>query len=476
MTFRFARPLIPAAALGALLLGSALHAQDTRVVAEPRFPASCAVLNARLSASGGRLAPADEQHLDTKRIQAAIDACDPGQAVELRASPAAGVFLTGPLQLRPRVTLLIDKGATLFTSRDPRLYDLTPGSCGVVNRRGHGCKPLILADHAPGSGIVGDGVIDGRGGVSLLGQKLTWWDLAHIAKVRGLQQSCFRLVVVRHSANFVLYRITLRNSPNFHVLVEETDGFTAWGVRIDTPRTARNTDGIDPASSTNVSILHSWISDGDDDVAIKAGSSGPSSHITIADDHFYFGHGMSIGSETNGGVSAVRVQDLTIDGADNGIRIKSDRSRGGLVQDVSYDDVCIRNVRNPILLTPLYTNQPGNLLPEYRNIVFRNVHILTSGRITLDGLDAHLPLGLRFDNVFADALRPHDIHASNAEIALGPQVGNLVPSGDGLTVTRVAGSRPGTPLDCAHRFIPFPVSNTVADAAGNAVHRPAAPR
>jgi polygalacturonase len=463
MRFSFPLRCLSGVALASALLAAPLSAQDTRHVMEPRFPAPCAVLEAHLSAPDGHLPANDEHRLDTGRIQKAIDACAPGHAVELRASLAGNVFLTGPLQLRPGITLLVDKDTVLYASRDPRLYDLTPGSCGVVDKRGHGCKPLILADHAPGSGIMGDGAIDGRGGEALLGQKLTWWDLARIAKVRDLEQSCFRLVVVRHSNNFVLYRIALRNSPNFHVLVEQTDGFTAWGVIIDNPRTARNTDGIDPASSMNVSILHCWISDGDDDVAIKAGNAGPSTHMTIADDHFYFGHGMSIGSETNGGVSAIRVRNLTIDGADNGIRIKSDRSRGGLVQDVSYDDVCIRNVRNPILLTPLYTTRAGHLLPEYRDIALRNVHIVTPGRITLDGLDAAHKLALAFDNVFVDDLQAKDIRAADADIMLGPGVGNLNPGGEDVTVTRAPGSHPGTPLAC--RFAPFPKDRTAPASA-----------
>src|SRR3984885_14105993 len=103
---------------------------------------------------------------------------------------------------------------------------------------------------------------------------------------------------------------------------------------MEPPATARNRAGIDPSGSTNVSILHSYIRTGDDNVAIKAGKAGASSHITVAHNHFYSGHGMSIGSETSGGVSAVRVSDLSIDGADNGIRVKSDRSRGGLVNDI----------------------------------------------------------------------------------------------------------------------------------------------
>ena len=64
---------------------------------------------------------------------------------------------------------------------------------------------------------------------------------------------------------------------------------------------------------------------------------------------------MSIGSGTDGGVDPLLVDDLTIDGADNGIRIKSDRSRGDLVENSVYRNVCIRDTRNPIVLTPLYT-------------------------------------------------------------------------------------------------------------------------
>ena len=87
--------------------------------------------------------------------------------------------------------------------------------------------------------------------------KETWWDLARDAKVRDQYQAVPRLIQVRASNGFTLYRITLRNAANMHVGVEATDGFTAWGVKIKTPRTARNTDGIDPISSSNITIAHS---------------------------------------------------------------------------------------------------------------------------------------------------------------------------------------------------------------------------
>lgn len=432
--------------LALLLALPVARAQDTRTVTEPHVPPVCTVLTAQ---------HATEQSLDTARIQAAIDGCASGHAVELRASSESQAFLAGPLRLKSGVTLLVDSGAALYASRNPRNYDLSPGSCGVVNKEhGTGCKPFILADHAPGSAIMGGGVIDGQGGQKLLGQKDSWWELAHLAQVTDEGQKCPRLIVIHRSNGFILYGITLRNAPNFHVLVENTDGFTAWGVTIDTPATARNTDGIDPASSTNVSILHSYIHAGDDDVAIKAGNSGPSTHLTIADDHFYSGHGMSIGSETNGGVSDVLVRNLTLDGTTNGIRIKSDPSRGGLVENVTYQNVCMRDVKYPILLTPAYTHAHGNLLPEYRNITLRNVRVMTPGNYILRGLDSQHKLGVTLDNVFVAP--PRKVDAAHAVITLGPEIGNFAPSGGDVTLLKAANSKRGKPINCSGRFVPFP--------------------
>ena len=349
----------------ALLLASAsaLSGQDTRVVTEPHIPASCATLEANIAANHGVISPGDERVLSTGRIQHAIDNCAAGNAVVLRAQGKRNVFLSGPLALRSGVTLVVSANTALVASRDPRLYDLAPGSCGVVAEKGHGCKPLITAEDAHDSGIMGEGSIDGRGGAKVLGQNSSWWDLAHEAKVTDKQQSVPWLIVLRHADRFTMYRITLRNSPGFHVAINQTDGFTAWGVKIMTPKTARNTDGIDPGSSRNVTIAYCSIHTGDDDVAVKSSKAGPSSNISILHNHFYTGHGMSIGSGTNGGVDHMLVDDLTIDGADNGIRIKSDRSRGGLVHDLVYRNVCIRNTTNPLVFTPLYTTFTGDQLP-----------------------------------------------------------------------------------------------------------------
>ena len=325
------------------LLALTLFAQDTRTVTEPHIPAACVTLQARIAAVHGVIPVADEQSLDTARIQNAIDNCAPGKAVVLRNNGARNVFLIGPINLRSNVTLFVAAKTALVASRNPRVFDVAPGSCGILATHfGPGCKPLIIADNVENSGIMGAGSIDGRGGATLLGQNVTWWQLAHAAKVKDESQHVFRLVTVTHARNFTMYDITLRNSPATHVGVADTDGFTAWGVKIMTPGTARNTDGIDPHSSRNITIEHCFIHAGDDDVAVGSSHGEPASNISILHNHFYSGHGMSIGSPTSGGINHMLVDDLTIDGAQNGIRIKSDPSRGGFVHDIAYRNVCIR--------------------------------------------------------------------------------------------------------------------------------------
>jgi polygalacturonase len=439
---------------------SAAYAQDMRHVTQPTIPPACEVLHARLSASRGALPPAAERHADTARIQQAMDHCAAGHAVELRADGAKQVFLSGPLQLRSGVTLVIEANTVLAASTNPRVYDVTPGSCGVLGNRSDGCKPFLSASRISHSGIMGAGAIDGRGGDPILGQRMTWWQLAHRAKVLDRYQNVPGLIVLSQVRDFTLYDITLRDSPRYHIDARDTDGLTAWGVKIMTPGTARNTDGIDPISSTNVTIAHCYIHAGDDDVAIDSHLGAEASHISIFDDHFYTGHGMSIGSGTAGGVSDVLVRNLTIDGAVNGIRIKSDPTRGGLVHHVKYENVCIRNVTNPIVLTPHYTNFSGTHNPEYRDIVLRNVRVLTPGYYIFSGLDPGHPLGVSLDNVFAEGPDPSHLFAADAHISLGPSVGNLVPNGKDVVVTRMPDSHPGAPLACASRFVPYPALPT----------------
>jgi polygalacturonase len=452
-------------ALVAATTARAAGAQDTRTVVEPRVPVACATLSADLTAvADTTLADVDERKLDTKRIQSAIDQCSSGRAVVLRAAGAKRAFLIGPIALRRGVTLVVDSNVIVFGSRDPKEYDVD-GRCGTVDERGHGCRPLISAENANGVGIMGPGTIDGRGWAKLLGGSESWWDLAQDAKAKNQSQSCPRLVQLTKSNDATLYNITLKNSANFHVVFDRGNGFTAWAVRIDTrdPR-ARNTDGIDPASATNVTITHSFINTGDDNVAIKAGSIA-SSRMTISHNHFYRGHGMSIGSETDGGASAIRVFDLSIDGADNGLRIKSNASRGGLVHDVEYRDVCIRNTKDPIEMDTHYSASPrttGNLIPEFRDIRLKDIRVSGGGKVILDGYNARRRLAMTFDNVVFDDPAEIRLSASYLTLSRGPGPMNLPITGEDVQLTGNIAEAPAN--SCAGKFVPMPVASSVASA------------
>jgi polygalacturonase len=449
--------------LGLLTLASASFAQDTRTVTEPRLPPACTTLDAKLSAAGPTLAPADEQKLDTDRIQKALDACAKGKAVVLSVSAASNAFLSGPLELREGVTLTVDKGVTLFASLDPAVFEVSPGSCGKVSTTGgRGCKPLISVRNVSGAGIMGDGSIDARGGEKYLGKDVSAWDLAEQARPGGGQQVS-RILVADTADNFTLYRITLKNSPNFHVSYNHGNGFTVWGVKIDTPkRLSRNTDGIDPGQgSKNITITHSFIRTGDDNVAIKGGPGGVT-NMTVSHNHFYWGHGMSIGSETNGGVSALRVTDLSLDGPDSGIRIKSMGTRGGLVHDAIYEDICIRDSPRPIDITMAYSaNGPvkGPSPPTFRDITLRNVRISGGGKILFDGYDHDHRAQINLDGVFltdvAAPTVPYTFTYDYADITYAAGGSNIqLPAGTDTTITGKPSE--GKPTSCAEKFVPFP--------------------
>src|ERR1700728_3025983 len=100
-----------------------LAAQDMRKVSEPELPkAICSILMAHLAAPDG-IVPADEMRPDTDRIQKALDDCGQGRAVELTREGTKTAFLTGPINMKKGVTLLVDRGVTVYGSRDPHVYD-----------------------------------------------------------------------------------------------------------------------------------------------------------------------------------------------------------------------------------------------------------------------------------------------------------------------------------------------------------------
>jgi polygalacturonase len=440
-------------AAGATATGNPCATIDATLPAEPTIPAACATLTASFAIVTGT--PPSESSLDTSRIQTALNGCSAGQAVRLTTSGGSNGFITGPLNLPTGVSLWIDSGVTLFGTRDPGVY---------------GQATALISVRGANSGIVGSGAIDGQGGEPQIGSTMSSWD------VNGGGGDSPALIQVLGATNFTLYKITLHNAPKFHVKLGAA-GFVVWGIIIKTPSattnsvgtkltpsSAHNTDGVDPGeAASNGFIVYSQISVGDDHIAIKGGTS--VKNLIIAHNHFEAGHGMSIGSETNGGVSDVTVCDLSIDGTNtglsggsaNGIRIKSDPSRGGLVQNIFYGDVCVRGLTNPIILTPMYSSATGTEYPHYTGITiqnFRSMSTSTTPKITLLGYDATHMLGLTLDNVVVDDIAAGSVSASFADITLGPGSVNFTPSGSNVTLSNKVSGAP-TPNACTNKWVTF---------------------
>ncbi|MET0792138.1 MAG: glycosyl hydrolase family 28 protein [Polyangiaceae bacterium] len=462
---------------------------------EPQLPTEiCQTLTATRFASD--LSPPSEDTLDTALIQKALDSCRtaqldangavvrPAGAVKLVASGGNNAFVSGQLRITGQ-TLWVDAGVTLYASRNPDVFQIPGNTCGAVGLNdSKACLNFIeVAGNRPA--IVGDGIIDGQGGEPLIGHDYSWWQLSYALRdVDGSLGNPTLISLNSGTAGFVLYRITLHNSPKFHVKLTSIlpagtatctrrgQGFTVWGVTVLTPSKwtnslgvqltpsyARNTDGIDPGSGSDAEcglMACNTISTGDDHIAFKGGHR--VSDVTIAHNHFGTGHGMSIGSETYGpGIENIDIYDLTIDadsrpvGADaqaadfNGIRVKSDESRGGPVKNITYRDVCMRDMNNAILLSTAYNPLfAGTDFPEFGAMTFQNVHHVTcmglrQPVVTLNGFNALRPAGpFSFDNVHIDNMGPRSASGQFSSIVLGPRE---VSFGDSL----VALSQSATP-------------------------------
>ena len=149
-------------------------------------------------------------------------------------------------------------------------------------------------------------------------------------------------------------------------------------MKIRAPFDAPNTDAIDSGPGKNFWIHDCDIDTGDDDIVIKGGGE----NILIEDNTIRHGHGISIGSETTAGVRNMLIRRCTLEGTDNGIRIKSMRGAGGLVENIHYSEIRMKNVVNPIILQLDYrdNNRPNfkgdpSKIPAIRNILFDHITI-----------------------------------------------------------------------------------------------------
>jgi polygalacturonase len=370
------------------------------------LPLCAATFNVRdLGATG------DGTNFDTAAIQKALDACaNSGGMVEF----PAGTYLSKPLTLHSKTTVRLDVGATLQASTNQSDFMKTPGDW--LKAKSSDFVPFISGKNLTDVTFTGGGVIDGRGAV--------WWGEAEKARriKSGYTLPRPNLIVIEQSKKLRLENITLQNSPKFHFVPSDCEDVVVSNVTILAPEHAANTDAIDP-SGRRYLITRCKLDVGDDNIAIKAGRKIPghdfqSEDFLITDCTFLHGHGMSIGSETVGGVRNVTVKNCTFENTENGIRIKSDVRRGGIVENISYSDIIMSNVVPAITFTCYYANNSagdatnantaataGEKIPIYRNIRVTNLKAScqkSAGVIV--GLPESCITNVVFDNVQISAV------------------------------------------------------------------------
>jgi polygalacturonase len=381
-------------------------------------------------------AKGDGQTKDTAALQRAIDLCAKGTGGVVHL--AAGTYVSGPLALKSHVHLLLDKGATLLGSPDVVDYPIREDAKW---RR----VSLLHADHVEDIAVTGEGTIDGNGKV--------WWD-AQLSRQKGTPENPRPLLIdLTNSKQILIEGVTIQNSPQYNITAFWCDGLTVRNVSILNPgRGAPNTDGIDPVSTSHVLIEHDTIDTGDDNVAIKSGlvergdPNVPSTDIVIRDCTFRAGHGLSIGSETAGGVRNVTVERVTFTGTRQGIRIKSARGRGNDIGNFTYKDITMDGVETPIEITEYYTGMvkgdPGQPVtehtPKFHDITIENVTATGAKRAAvIMGLPESPIKGLVLRNVKISAtagMTIQNAQLTEENLVVTPANGEAVTRGVGVTI------------------------------------------
>lgn len=291
-------------------------------------------------------------------IQSAINAAAQagGGTVEI---PSPGTYECGPLNLSNSINLQVDAGAEL---------QMLP-----ISKWPSASTPFINGTSLHDVEFSGTGTIDGNGS--------GWWS--------PLASSRPDFINFTKTTRIGFRDLSLQNPPTFHLMLKGNNAnITITNININTPGTSPNTDGMDLAS-TNILVINSYISDGDDNIEI--GGSQLCAYITVTNCQFGTGHGVSIGSYTSGGVSNLFVSGCSFNGTANGIRIKSDNDRGGVVQNLVYQNLTMTNVNFPIVIYEYYNSvgTPNNIWPAtaagetvasvssttpvYRDIIISNV-------------------------------------------------------------------------------------------------------
>ena len=332
---------------------------------------------------------------NTAAFRRAIAACQQagGGVVEV----PAGRFLTGPIEMVDNMTLQVDRDAVVVFETGRENYpDITSRWEGLTEKGPH---PLLFAEGRHNIAITGPGTFDGQGAA--------WWkdmDMAEHGNARPNRPIRRRppLVQIKDCDQVRLDGPTFTNAPFWTVHLLYSEHIDVGHCRMINPPDSPNTDALNADSCRHV-VVHDCFADvGDDGFGIKSGRDEegrkvgrPTEDVTYIRCHVAHAHSVcAIGSEQSGGVRHIRFLDCDGDGTDNGIRIKSTRGRGGVVEDVVASNIRLKNVGTAIVLSMHYTQMPPEPFSE-RTPIFRNIRIdhVTAENVrkcgTIEGLAEH---------------------------------------------------------------------------------------
>lgn len=371
----------------------------TLLVTLPLWAAANPVCNVRDFGAAG-----DGLHKDTGALQAAIESCARNGGGTVFLPP--GRYLTGAVSLRSHITFEVGPGAVILGSQDPADYPLRDNLYGTGRKY---ISSLIYADQVEDITITGRGTIDGQGQI--------WWKRQWFAfpkkgmpeaktpedqaEAKKIANGRPHLIEISRSKDVVIERLHLINSPSWTVHPLLCEFVRIDGITIENPVPSPNTDGINPESCRNVQIMNCRVDVGDDCVTLKSGTDElgrkmgkPDENITITNCVMLKGHGgVTIGSEMSGGVRNVVVSNCVFQGTDVGIRIKSQRGRGNVVEGLTASNIVMQNVRSAFTITTFYHGSdtaedvfPVNEgTPRFRDFHFNNITArgsATAGEIT----------------------------------------------------------------------------------------------
>lgn len=369
-------------------------------------------------------AKADGETLNTEAINNAIKAVSEkgGGKVVI----PEGLWLTGPVVLQNNVNLHVEKNALVLFSGDADLYPLVRTSFeGLDMLR---CQSPISAMNAENIAITGHGVLDGSGDSwrPVKRNKMTDGQWKSLLKSGGVVDESGKvwypnegalkasiltgskekreisdsewegmkrwlrpvLLSIVKSKRVLLEGVTFRNSPSWCLHPLSCEDLTLNGVKVFNPWYSQNGDALDVESCKNVVVTNSLFDAGDDAICIKSGKDAdgrrrgePCENVLVKNNTVLHGHGgFVVGSEMSGGVRNVYVADCTFIGTDVGLRFKSTRGRGGVVENVYVDNINMINIPGDALIADLYyavKDAPGTPVPAVTEETpsFKNIHI-----------------------------------------------------------------------------------------------------